>query len=131
MKTKRPKKAKKQSKTTGTLTSRWPCELDCVGVETWQIPEAMAEDTRLGVPVHYNPETGAPRFESAKQRKAWSEAHGYYVATPKGTSSSMDPVRLSQRERENRGYTDTNRLQFIGNQQKFSANWTKIDWSKA
>lgn len=89
-------------KTNGTITACWPCECDTVGVEVTQIHEAMANDSRLGVPTDYNPDTGAPIFTSALHRKRWGEANGYFVASRKGTSSSMDPCRLDRREIEAR-----------------------------
>lgn len=88
-----------QQRTT-SVGATWPMKADGVAVHTSQVGDAIAEDIRLGVPTDYCPDTGAPIFTSALHRKRWGEAHGFYVATEKGSSSSMDPVRLDSRERE-------------------------------
>ena len=88
------------SLTTGCYSSMWPLRSDCAGINPIQIPAQMAEDARVGVKIDYDPKTGEAIFQSAQQRKRWAEAHGMYVVTKKGTSSSMDPVRLDDRERE-------------------------------
>lgn len=89
--------------TLGTHGACWPMKSDCVGIEPEQIPQAMAEDARVGAPsISYDPNTGEAIFDSALQRKRWSEAHGFYVVTKRGSSSSRDPVRYSQREIEAR-----------------------------
>ena len=89
-------------KRTTSVGATWPYQSDNCAVHTSQIPAAMSEDVRIGVPTDYNAKTGAPIFTSALHRKRWAEAHGYYVVTPQGSSSSMDPVRLDDREREAR-----------------------------
>ena len=116
---------KRAFKTNGC--GHWPNYNDNLGVSTHQVQEAIAYSRKIGVPTEFCPKTGCAIFTSAKHRKKYAEAMGYKVVGKRGAGYS-DPVSLSQRERENKGYFDENRMTFIGNQQKFSENWTKIDW---
>lgn len=111
------------------LAATWPMYSDNMGVATSQVKEAMEESRRIGVPTDFCPTTGRAIFTSALHRKKYAEKKDYFVVTPQGPGYS-DPVRLSNRERDNRGYTDTNRLRIPPGQAKYSANWTRIDWSK-
>jgi hypothetical protein len=126
---------KKKAKREKLLNSTWPQHSDCLGVHTSQIPEAREHYRKMGVPVDFCPKTGAAILTSAKHRKKVCEVSDMYTVRgadtkwEQGNAADSDPVRLTNRERENKGYTDLNRLQFIGNQQRFSERYTLIDWN--
>ena len=84
--------------TTGCYGARWPCRIDALGVELEQIPEAMREDARIGVPTEYDASTGQPILTSPEHYRRYAEAHGYYKIGKKGGGYS-DPQRLDARER--------------------------------
>ena len=84
--------------TFGTYTACWPCESDNLGINPIQIPDAMAEDRRIGVgDVEYNPDTGCPIFTSNRQRTRYAEAHGFMELCAAGPNG---PKALDSRERE-------------------------------
>ena len=118
----------KKSKTT-SVSATWPMKSDSVGVNPDQVKSAREHAQKIGVPTDFCPETGCAIFTSAKHRKQYCEKTGYYTMGGKGAGLS-DPVRLTPKEQIERGLFDANRLPFIGNQQKFSENWTKVKWSK-
>lgn len=67
----------------------WPRVSTALGVAPEQVPEAMENDRRLGVPIEYTKD-GDACFSSKGQEKRWCEANGYHQrnagfgdATPK------------------------------------------------
>ena len=118
------------------LRAQWPMYSDNLGVSTSQIPEAREHYAKLGVPLDFCPKSGRAILTSAKHRKKVCEVSDMYTVRSaddrwvQGNAADSDPVRLSNRERDNKGYTDINRLRFIGKQSRFSEMYTLIDWSK-
>lgn len=62
----------------GVPPSAYRVESEAMGVDTDQIPEAMAWDKKNGCSVDYNPETGNPIFTSRDQRRKYMRAHNFY-----------------------------------------------------
>ena len=58
--------------------SNYPMKSDAMGVNPVQIPEAMAADNRLGIRIHYDPNTGQATYADKIQRKKHCEAHGFF-----------------------------------------------------
>lgn len=78
-----------QASRTSTCPSNYPMESDAMGVNPSQIKDQKAADRRLGVPIDYNPHTGAAIYPDKKTRKKHCEAHGFFDRN--GTYS--DPQR--------------------------------------
>lgn len=57
--------------------SGWPMKSKAAGVHRDQIPEAMASDKKLGVPIRYQSD-GQAIFENPGQRYSWMKAHGMH-----------------------------------------------------
>ena len=119
--------ARKRKEKATSACNAWPRYSDNLGVHTSQIPEARAHYASLGINVDFHPQTGAMKLDSRKQQKRVCEASDYYVVSAEnrkqGSAADGDPVRLSNRERDNRGYNDTQRLQIPPGQARYSANW--------
>ncbi|HOK67210.1 MAG TPA: hypothetical protein PK054_12610 [Anaerohalosphaeraceae bacterium] len=60
-----------------TRTATWPMVSVAVGVHPSQREEAMREAAAMGVPTEFN-ENGDAIFRSAKHRKAFCRAFGFY-----------------------------------------------------
>ena len=58
--------------------SNYPMKSDAMGINPVQIPEAMAADERLGIRIHYDPDTGQATYADKIQRKKHCEAHGFF-----------------------------------------------------
>lgn len=76
----------------------YPMESDSMGVNPEQVDEAMAAARAMGVPVDFNRETGAVKFEDRHQRRRYCEAMGM-VDFNGGYS---DPKSMTDEERHAR-----------------------------
>ena len=61
----------------GNPCSTWPRESSAMGVAAEQVPEAMAEDRRKGVPTDYTAD-GDPILTSPGHEKQYMKAHGFH-----------------------------------------------------
>jgi hypothetical protein len=78
-----------------TGCANWPQVSDAMGVSHTQVKEAMADAAAMGVPTDFNSE-GQAIFTSARHRKAYCEAYGYYDRN----GGYSDPQRTGKVHRE-------------------------------
>ena len=71
-----------------TPSGNWPMYSEAMGVHIDQIPEAVAESKRRGVPTEYD-SIGRPKFESKSHRRRFCEAFGAWDKD----AGYGDPVR--------------------------------------
>jgi len=56
----------------------YPMESNAAGVAVKQAAEAEQHSREIGIPTHFNRETGNPVFTSKQHRKKYCEANGLY-----------------------------------------------------
>jgi len=78
--------------------ANWPLHSDAMGVNPKQIPEAMANAKKHGVPLEFTSE-GEAIFTSARHRKAYCEKFGYVD----NNAGYADPVPETTNKRNDDG----------------------------
>lgn len=78
--------------------SAWPMKSDALGVSPEQIPEAMAEAIRYGVPTEFDPRTGEAILTSPGHRRRYAEMYGIYDRNGGYSDPQQNKDRFNPRE---------------------------------
>lgn len=80
--------------------SAWPMKSDALGVLPEQIPEAMEEARRHGVPTEFDPHTGEAILTSPGHRKRYAEMYGIYDRNGGWSDPQQHKERFNPREHD-------------------------------